>query len=386
MSAAPYKFQCEFKKETKNFDHNNTSVEVIGIATLSYEHEKSTLAWRVFLDSKLMNFSSLQINSAMNTMNEDSPTLFLELIHDDFWKQTKTRVQSEVFPQEKSFIMFDMSVTNNSTQNVDNSSNEKPLRIELGSSLMSSTNNTNEFLRVPDLFDSKYSLRVVVKNQDNNNQKATRQASLLLERGDDSTLIMGEKNMLTNATSTVIASGRVVNTCGASSPVVNFSIMNWQLWLVLITVLGMLIGLIFDIFRPYFVVFVALAFFLVTGIVTLKQALAGFSNDGMLAIAFLFPVVQPLSTSPMILKLSKIMFGKPRFTPRLSYLRIFFPICVLSMFLNNTPIVVLFLPLIKDWCRTYGLSPSKFLIPLAYTTTVGGMVSFYNGELFFMRN
>jgi Na+/H+ antiporter NhaD/arsenite permease-like protein len=46
---------------------------------------------------------------------------------------------------------------------------------------------------------------------------------------------------------------------------------------------------------------------------------------------------------------------------------------VLSMFLNNTPIVALFIPIIKDWCRRNKIAPSKFLIPLSYSVILGGM-------------
>src|SRR5699024_541690 len=44
-------------------------------------------------------------------------------------------------------------------------------------------------------------------------------------------------------------------------------------------------------------------------------------------------------------------------------------------FLNNTPIVVTFTPIIRKWCQDHGISPSKFLIPLSYATIMGGMIT-----------
>ena len=44
----------------------------------------------------------------------------------------------------------------------------------------------------------------------------------------------------------------------------------------------------------------------------------------------------------------------------------------LSAFLNNTPIVAMFLPVVIDWCRRNRVSPSKLLIPLSYLTILGG--------------
>ena len=50
------------------------------------------------------------------------------------------------------------------------------------------------------------------------------------------------------------------------------------------------------------------------------------------------------------------------------------PIIVfISAFLNNTPVVVIFAPIIKNWARRLKLPPTKFLIPLSYATILGGM-------------
>jgi di/tricarboxylate transporter len=44
----------------------------------------------------------------------------------------------------------------------------------------------------------------------------------------------------------------------------------------------------------------------------------------------------------------------------------------MSAFLNNTPIVAMFVPIVMDWCRRHRVSPSKLLIPLSYLTILGG--------------
>jgi len=43
-----------------------------------------------------------------------------------------------------------------------------------------------------------------------------------------------------------------------------------------------------------------------------------------------------------------------------------------SAFLNNTPIVVLGAPVVRDVSRSLGLSPKRFLIPLSYAAVLGG--------------
>jgi di/tricarboxylate transporter len=47
----------------------------------------------------------------------------------------------------------------------------------------------------------------------------------------------------------------------------------------------------------------------------------------------------------------------------------------ISAFINNTAVVAVFLPIVENWCRQQGISPSKLLIPLSYLTVLGGMLT-----------
>ena len=44
----------------------------------------------------------------------------------------------------------------------------------------------------------------------------------------------------------------------------------------------------------------------------------------------------------------------------------------MSAFLNNTPIVAMFIPIITDWCKKHRIEPSRLLIPLSYLSILGG--------------
>jgi di/tricarboxylate transporter len=44
----------------------------------------------------------------------------------------------------------------------------------------------------------------------------------------------------------------------------------------------------------------------------------------------------------------------------------------MSAFLNNTPIVAMFVPIVTDWCKKHRLEPSRLLIPLSYLSILGG--------------
>ena len=53
-------------------------------------------------------------------------------------------------------------------------------------------------------------------------------------------------------------------------------------------------------------------------------------------------------------------------------MQIMIPISVISAFLNNTPVVVIFGPMLKKWADKLSLPSQKFLIPLSYATIFGG--------------
>jgi di/tricarboxylate transporter len=52
---------------------------------------------------------------------------------------------------------------------------------------------------------------------------------------------------------------------------------------------------------------------------------------------------------------------------------ILLPVTFLSAFLNNTPIITIFTPVVKKWTAGQRLAPSKFLIPLSYAAIFGGV-------------
>ncbi len=150
--------------------------------------------------------------------------------------------------------------------------------------------------------------------------------------------------------------------------------MTIQMVFVLIMIIAMFGGLVFELARPDMVVFSVLVIFLITGILTPEEAVSGFSNQGMLTIAFLFIVAGAVQKSGLIDLAIKSWLSRSQ-TQTSTMLRFFLPIALLSAFLNNTPIVVTFTPIIKKWCEDRGLAPSKFLIPLSYVTILGGTLT-----------
>ncbi|MFD2637629.1 SLC13 family permease [Piscibacillus salipiscarius] len=150
--------------------------------------------------------------------------------------------------------------------------------------------------------------------------------------------------------------------------------MTIEMTIVLVVTLAMLVGLLFEVARPDMVVFTALTVLLLLGILTPQEALKGFSNEGMLTIALLFVVAGAVKKSGIIDRLMKKWLENTRSMSGITG-KFFAPLSVFSAFLNNTPIVVTFTPVLRRWCQEKGIAPSKLLIPLSYITILGGTIT-----------
>ncbi len=137
-------------------------------------------------------------------------------------------------------------------------------------------------------------------------------------------------------------------------------------------ILIMIVALVKEIMRPGLILFTALVIFMVTDIISAEDALSGFSNKGMITVALLFLVSEGVKESGVLNKIGAVILPKKRKPiPRL-LMQIMIPVSAISAFLNNTPVVIIFGPMLKKWADKLSLPSQKFLIPLSYATIFGG--------------
>ncbi|MGA1185654.1 MAG: SLC13 family permease, partial [Ilumatobacteraceae bacterium] len=79
------------------------------------------------------------------------------------------------------------------------------------------------------------------------------------------------------------------------------------------------------------------------GVLSAGDALSGFGNTGLLTVAVLFVVVTGLRETGAIDLVGSGLLGRPK-TVRGAIGRLFVPVCGLSAFLNNTPVVAILIP------------------------------------------
>lgn len=150
--------------------------------------------------------------------------------------------------------------------------------------------------------------------------------------------------------------------------------MEWQGWLSLGAVVGVLLTLIFTRVAPHLVMMAALTVLSVCGVLTSQEALAGFSNSGLITVAAMFVIAAGMHASGAVDLLVNSLLGQPRGV-RAALARIFAPVVLLSAFLNNTPVVATMIPALHAWTRKIGIAPSQVMIPLSYCAILGGTLT-----------
>lgn len=147
--------------------------------------------------------------------------------------------------------------------------------------------------------------------------------------------------------------------------------MSWEAWLTL-GVLATVFGTLIATRAAMDMVFLGgLAVLLLSGVLTPVQAFAGLANEGVITLAVLFVVVTGLQETGGIRWIAWSLLGRPSSLVG-AQARVMGPVAFLSMFLNNTPVVAMLIPAVREWARRLDLLPSKLMIPLSYAAILGG--------------
>ena len=143
---------------------------------------------------------------------------------------------------------------------------------------------------------------------------------------------------------------------------------------VLITIAGMMMAFFMDWAKPVLIFLAANIIFLMAGITSSADMLAGLANEQLLSVLLLLVISDVLRKSGLL-----DVFFKSLFPQRLTYRGFLFRKSVvvtgISGFINNTPLVAILMPYVYQWCRKKGISPSKVMLPLSYATILGGTLT-----------
>ena len=150
--------------------------------------------------------------------------------------------------------------------------------------------------------------------------------------------------------------------------------MDWQAWVSILVVAASLLLLALSRIPSHLVMMGALTVLSVSGILEPSEALAGFSNSGLITVAAMFVVAAAIHASGGVDLLIEHLLGRPA-NVRRAIARVVIPVIGLSGFLNNTPLVAAMIPALNVWARRIQIPAAKLMIPLSFAAILGGTIT-----------
>lgn len=160
-----------------------------------------------------------------------------------------------------------------------------------------------------------------------------------------------------------------------------FSLSAWlaapevQVGITVVTFVATIVAFIVNKVRADIVALCSMAALLLTGVISPKDALAGFSNSAVVIMIGLFVVGGAVFQTG----LAKAISGRLLRLAGTSEKRLFFLVLLVTAsvaaFVSNTGTVALLLPIVLAMSKTAGVSPAKLMMPLAFASSMGGIIT-----------
>lgn len=148
--------------------------------------------------------------------------------------------------------------------------------------------------------------------------------------------------------------------------------MTFDQILTLLVLAAVVAALIWDKVRSDIVALAGAAFLLMTGVIRPSEVQGAFASPAIIALASLFVIAYAMELSGLLDSAIGMLVSLCK---RIGTAGLWVLIGLAgagSAFLNNTPIVVLSAPVVRDVAKSMNRSPKRYLIPLSYAAVLGG--------------
>jgi di/tricarboxylate transporter len=138
---------------------------------------------------------------------------------------------------------------------------------------------------------------------------------------------------------------------------------------------GALVLFVWNRVRVDVVGLIVMAALIVSGLVTPQQGISGFSNEAMITVAAMFILSAGLMRTGAVARIGRLVArfaGKSELRLLVAALVITVP---LSAFINNTPVVVMMIPMLLGLAREMGVAPSRLFLPVSFGSQMGGTLT-----------
>ncbi len=145
-----------------------------------------------------------------------------------------------------------------------------------------------------------------------------------------------------------------------------------------VTIVILALAVIFFVWgkiRSDVVALCALVGLLVFQILTPEEGLAGFANSTVIMMAGLFVVGGAILQTGLAKMISAKLLKLAGDSETKLFLLVMLVTAVIGAFVSNTGTVALMLPIVVSMANKAGMNPSRLLMPLAFASTMGGMMT-----------
>ena len=150
---------------------------------------------------------------------------------------------------------------------------------------------------------------------------------------------------------------------------------NTQALLTLLVVLMMFVMFVREVYPTEVVAIAGACVMLALGLLPYDRALEVLANPAPWTIAAMFIVMGALVRTGALEAFTKMAEARAQTNPRSAIAALMAFVVACSAFVNNTPVVVVMIPIFVQISSRLGVSSSKLLIPLSYGAIMGGTVT-----------
>lgn len=151
-----------------------------------------------------------------------------------------------------------------------------------------------------------------------------------------------------------------------------------EVWITLVTFAVLAVTVVFFIsgkYRSDVIALCALLALMFFGVLTPGEALSGFSNSLILTLAGVFVVGGAIVRSGLASAISAKILGIAGNNQNLLFMLLMLITAAIGSLVSNTGTVAIMMPIVVSMALSIDISPSRFLMPLAFMSSIGGMMT-----------
>ena len=145
-----------------------------------------------------------------------------------------------------------------------------------------------------------------------------------------------------------------------------------DIWIVSIILMGTLILFVTEKIPIALTAIGIMVTLVVCQVLEPQESVAGLAHPAVVTIGAMFLISRGLVRTGSVEYIARRIIRMTRGNPGLTTISILLVVAVASAFINNTPVVILFIPVVMTMCCEFNLSPSRFLIPVSYASILAG--------------